>query len=143
MVDYISRDPQQKALKISTYDEQFIVSNLDAIKLSAKRFLLNAENYTDFAAQNPLIKLDAKNSNSSVKLCSEFDSQNREYSKITNNDNTISELTPKNSHSSTINWTTHIPQSLFVFNPPTNHLQKHSSKFKRNDISFQTVQTMS
>ena len=45
---------------MSTYEKQFIVSNLDAIKLSAERFLLNAENYTDFAAQNPLIKLDAK-----------------------------------------------------------------------------------
>ena len=42
LVDYISRDPQQKAFNISAYDEQFIVAKLDVIKRSAKRFLLNA-----------------------------------------------------------------------------------------------------
>ena len=56
LVDYISREPQQKAVNISAYDEQFIVSKLNAIKRSAKRFLLNAENYIDFAVRNPLIK---------------------------------------------------------------------------------------
>ena len=30
LVDYISREPQQKAINISTYDEQFIVAKLDA-----------------------------------------------------------------------------------------------------------------
>ena len=49
LIDYISREPQQKAVNISTYDEHFIVAKLDAIKRSAKRFLLNAENYTAFA----------------------------------------------------------------------------------------------
>ena len=39
LVDYISRDPQQKAVEISAYDEQFIVAKLDVIKRSAKRFL--------------------------------------------------------------------------------------------------------
>ena len=57
LVVYISRDPQQKAVSISAYDEQFIVANLDVIKRSAKRFLLNAENYVDFAAQNPLTNM--------------------------------------------------------------------------------------
>ena len=53
LVDYISRDSQQHAANISAYDEQFIVAKLDVIKRSAKRFLLNAENYVDFAARNP------------------------------------------------------------------------------------------
>ena len=44
-VDYISRDPQQKAVKIFAYDEQFIVAKLDVFKRGAKRFLLDAENY--------------------------------------------------------------------------------------------------
>ena len=39
LIDYISREPQQKAVNISTYDEQFIVAKLDAIKRSPKRFL--------------------------------------------------------------------------------------------------------
>ena len=55
-VDYISRDPQQKAVNLSVYDEQFIVAKLDGNKRIAKRLLLNAENYTNFAARNPLIK---------------------------------------------------------------------------------------
>ena len=38
LVDYISREQQQKAVNISAYDEQFIVAKLDAIKRSAKRF---------------------------------------------------------------------------------------------------------
>ena len=62
LVDFISRDPLQKAVNISTYDEQFIVVKLDAIKRSAKRFLLNAENYTDFSARNPLLKPASNNS---------------------------------------------------------------------------------
>ena len=44
LVDYISRDPQQKAVNISAYDELFLVAKLDVIKRSTKRFLLNAEN---------------------------------------------------------------------------------------------------
>ena len=50
LVDYILRNPQQKAVNISAYDEQFIVAKLDVLKRSAKRFLLNAENYTGFPA---------------------------------------------------------------------------------------------
>ena len=45
LVDFILREPQQKAVNVSTYEEQFIVAKLDAIKRNAKRFLLNAENY--------------------------------------------------------------------------------------------------
>ena len=37
LVDYISRNPQQKAVNISAYDDQFIVAELDVIKRSAKR----------------------------------------------------------------------------------------------------------
>ena len=43
LVDYISREPQQNAVNISTDDEQFIVAKLDAIKRSAKCFSINAE----------------------------------------------------------------------------------------------------
>ena len=39
LVDYISRDPQQKAVNISAYDEQFKVAKLDVIKRGAKGFL--------------------------------------------------------------------------------------------------------
>ena len=38
LVDYISRDPQQKAVNISAYDKQFIVAKLDVIKRGAKCF---------------------------------------------------------------------------------------------------------
>ena len=55
LFDYISRKPHQKAVNVSSYDEQFIVAKLHAIKRRAKRFLFNAENYIDFAARNPLI----------------------------------------------------------------------------------------
>ena len=51
LVDYISRDPQQKAVNISVYDEQFIVAKLNLIKRSAERILLRAENYIDFATK--------------------------------------------------------------------------------------------
>ena len=44
LVDYISLEPQEEAVNISAYDEQFIVAKLDVIRRSAKRFLLNAEN---------------------------------------------------------------------------------------------------
>ena len=50
LVDYISREPQQKVDNYSTHDEQFMAAKLDSFKRSAKRFLLNAENCTDFAA---------------------------------------------------------------------------------------------
>ena len=77
LVDYISREPQQKAVIFSTYDEQSVAAKLDAIKRCAKNFLLNAENYTDFAARNPLIKPASNNPHSNDKLCSEFALRNR------------------------------------------------------------------
>ena len=43
LVDYISRDPQQKAVNLFAYDEQFIVAKLDVNKRSAKRFLFNVK----------------------------------------------------------------------------------------------------
>ena len=49
LLDYISREPLQKSVNLSTYDEQYIVAKLDAIKRNAGRFLLNTEKYTDFA----------------------------------------------------------------------------------------------
>ena len=33
LVDYISRDPQQKAVNISTYDEQFIVAKANLVSI--------------------------------------------------------------------------------------------------------------
>ena len=84
LVDYISRDPQQQAVNISTYDEQFIVAILDVIKRSAKRFLLKAENYVNFAARNPLSKSVLNNPKSTHKLCSEFAPRSPEYSTIRN-----------------------------------------------------------
>ena len=76
LVDYISRDPQQKAVNISAYDEQFLVAESDVIKRSAKRFLLSAENYTDFAAQNSIIKQDSNTPHSNEKISSDFAPQN-------------------------------------------------------------------
>ena len=97
LVDCISCELQQKPVNISTYDEQFIIAKLDDIERSAKRYPLNTENYTDFAARNTLIKSAANNSHTNDNLCSDFAPRNREYSEITNNDNTIRELTPNNS----------------------------------------------
>ena len=99
LVDYISRDPQQKTVNISAYDEQFIVAKLDIIKRSAKRFLLNAEKYINFAARNPFLKKASNTPNSINKLGSDFAPRNPEFSAITETDNTISNLAPNNSNS--------------------------------------------
>ena len=113
LVDYISRDPQQKAVNISAYDGQFLVAKLDVINRGAIRFLLKAENYVDFAARNPLTKRASNNPNSSNKLCSEFAPRNPEYSTITNNDNSINELTPNNINSNIKIETANISHSFF------------------------------
>ena len=76
LVDYISRELQQESVNISTYDEHFKVAKLDAIKRSAQSFLLNAENYTDFAARNPLIKTASNTPQSNDKLFSEYAPRN-------------------------------------------------------------------
>ena len=113
LVDYISRgDPQQKNVDMSAYDEQFIEAKLDVIKRSANRFLLNAENYVDFAAQNPLKKQASNAPNSTNKLCSEFAPRNSEYSSITDSENSINKLTTNNSYSNIQIETTNIPHSL-------------------------------
>ena len=143
LVDYISRDPQQKAVNISAYDEQFIVAKLDVIKHSAKRFLLNAENYGDFATRNPLKKRASNKPNSSNKLCSEFAPRNPEYSTITNNDNSINELTPNNPNSNIKIETLNIPYSLFALNRSTDHLLPKLNNFQRIANKFKTVYMMS
>ena len=63
LVDCVFREPQQNPAKISTYDEKFIISKLDAIKHSAKRFLINGENGIHFALQkNHEIEVTLNNS---------------------------------------------------------------------------------
>ena len=69
LVDYISRDP--------------------------KRFLLNVENYTDFAAANSIIKQSSNTPHSNDKLGSDFAPRNREFSAIPDNDNTIGKISTK------------------------------------------------
>ena len=143
LVDYVSREPQQKAVNISAYDEQFIVAKLDVIKRSAKRFLLNAENKVDFAARNSLAKRASNNPNSSNKLCSEFAPQNPEYSTVTNNDDSINELTPNNSNSNVKIETANIPHSLFALNRCTDQLLPKLNNFQRIANKFKTVYMMS
>ena len=143
LVDYISCEPQQKAVKISAYDEQFIVAKLDAIKRSAKRFLLNAENYIDFAARNPLLKQASNTPHSSNKLSSEFAPRNREYSAITENDNTINKLTPTYLISNFQIEKANIPHSLFALNQPTNQSNRNLNNFQRIANQFQNILVMS
>ena len=125
LVDYISRDPYQQAVNISTYDEQFIVAKLDVIKRSAKRFLLNAENYVDFAARNPSTNCVVNNPHFTNTLCSDFAPRNPEHSTSTQIDDSISELTINNLNSIPKIETTNIPHSLFALNrpPPNSHSQ--------------------
>ena len=143
LVDYISRDPQQKAVIISAYGEQFIVAKLNVIKRSAKRFLLDAEKYIDFAAQNPLIKQASNTPNSNHKLCSEFAPQNPEYFAVTENDNRISKLAPNNTNSNTQIETANIPHSLFALNRSTKLLPNILNNFQRLANKFQSVLMMS
>ena len=143
LVDYISCDPQQEAVNISTYDEQFIVAKMDVIKRGAKRFLLNAENYVDFAARNPLTKRASNNPNSSNKLYSEFAPQNPEYSTIMNNDYSINELTPNNLDSNIQIETTNIPHSLFALNRSTKQSLPKLINFQRIANKFNKVYMMS
>ena len=143
LVDYISRDPQQKAVNISAYDEQFIVAKLDVIKRGAKRFLLNAENNVDFAAQNPLTKRASNNPNSSNKLCSKLAPRNPKNSTITNNDNSINELTPNNLDSNIKIETANIPHSLFALNRSTKQSLPKLNNFQRIANKFNKVYMMS
>ena len=143
LVDYISRNPQQKTVNISAYDEQFIVAKVDRIKRSAKRFLLNAENYVDFAARNPLIKPVSNTPNCNSKLCSEFVPRNPEHSAITENDNSISKLEPNNSHSNLQIETVNIHHSLFALNRSTDKLPTKLNNFQRIAYKFNSVLMMS
>ena len=143
LVDYISRNLQQKAVNISAYDEQFIVAKLDVIKRGAKRFLLNAENYVNFAARNPLTKQASNKSNSSNKLCSEFAPPNPEYSTVTNNYNSINELTANNLDSNIKIETANIPHSHFALNRSTKQSLLELNNFQRITDKFNKVYMMS
>ena len=136
LVDYISSDPQQKAANISAYDEQLIVAKLDVIKRNANRFLINAENYTDFAARNSFIKQASNTPHSNNKLSNEFAPQNREFSAITENDNTIGKLAPNNLNSNTQIETENIPHSLFALNHSTNQSNKNLNNFQQIASKF-------
>ena len=120
-----------------------MVAKFDAIKRSAKRFLLNAENCTDFAAQNSIINPAWNNAHSNDKICSAFAPRNQEYSKITQNSNTISELTPNNSHSNDKIENANIPYSLFALNHTTDQLDKEFSNFQRIVNCFHNALMMS
>ena len=139
LVDYISRNPHQQAVNISAYDEQFIVAKLDVNKRSAKRFLLNAENYVDFAARNPPTKSVINNPNSTNNLCSEFAPRNPEHSTSTQIDNPISKLTINNLNSNPKIETTNIPHSLFAWNRPTEQSLSNLNNFQRIAAKFKNV----
>ena len=143
LVDYISRDPQQQAVNISAYDEHFIVAKLDVIKRSAKRFLLNAENYVDFAARNPLTKSVLNNPNSTNKLCSEFAPRSPEYSTSTQNDKPISELTPNTLNSNPKIETANISPSLFALNRSTEQSLSKLNNFQRIATKINNVYMIS
>ena len=143
LVDCISRDPQQKAVNISIYDEQFLLAKLDVIKRGAKRFFLNAENYVDSAARNPLTKRASDNPKSSYKLCSEFAPRNPEYSTITINDNSINELTPNNLISNIKIETANIPHSLFALNRSTKQSLLELNNFQHIANNFNKVYMIS
>ena len=143
LVDYISRDLHQQAVNISAYDEQFIVAKLDVIERSAKRFLLNAENYVDFAARNPPTKSVIDNPNSTNNLCSEFAPRNPEHSTSTQIDNPISELTINNFNSIPKIETTNIPHPLFTLNRPTEQSLSNLNNFQRVATKFKNVYMMS
>ena len=143
LVDYISLDPQQKAVIISAYDEQFIVAKLDVIKRSAKRFLLNAENYVNFAARNQLTKQASNTPNSTYKLCSEFAPRNPEHASITECDNSINKLTSNNSNSNIQIETANIPHSFFALTRPTDQSLSQLNNFQRIANKFKTVYMMS
>ena len=143
LVDYNFHDPQQKAVNISVYDEQFKVAKLDVIKRSTKRVLLNAENYIDFAAQNPLTKQTPNTPHSTNKFCSEFAPRNPEYFAITENDDTISKLAPKNSNSNIQIETAKIPHSFFALKHPKKQSSKNLNNCQRIASKFQNVLMMS
>ena len=116
---------------------------MDVIKRSAKRFLLNAENYGNFAARNPLRKSVINNPNSTNKLCSEFAPRSPEYSTSTQNDNPISELTPNTLNSNPKIETANISASLFALNRSTEQSLSKLNNFQRIATKFKNVYMMS
>ena len=90
--------------------------------------------------QNPLIKPASNDPHSNNKLCSEFAPRKQEYSAIKQNGNTISELTPNNSHSKI---KIENANSLFALNHITDQLDKEFKKFQRIANSFNNVLMMS
>ena len=143
LVDYISRDPHQQAANISTYEEQFIVAKLDVIKRSAKRFLLNAENYADLAARNQSTNCVVNNPNSTNNLCSDFALRNPEHSTSTQIDDSIREITINNLNSIPKIETTNIPHSIFALNRPTEQSLSNLNHFQRIATKFKNVYMMS
>ena len=113
------------------------------IKRGAKRFLLNAESYIDFAAQNPLLKQASNTPNSINNLGSDFAPPNPEYSAITEYDNTISKLALDDSNSNLKIDTINIPHSFFALNCSTNQLLNNLNNFQRIANKFQNELMMS
>ena len=113
------------------------------INRSAKRFLLNAEIYVDFAVRNPPKKQASKTPNFTNKLCSDFAPRNPEYSSITDSDKSINKLTPNNSNSNIQIETANFPHSLFALNRPTDQLLSQLINFQRIAKKFKTVYMMS
>ena len=103
---------------------------MDVIKRGAKRFLLKAENYIDFAARNPFLKQTSVTPNSINKLDSEFAPRNPEYYAITENDDTVSKSAPNNSNSNIQIETTNIAHSLFALNRSTEKLPNYLNTFQ-------------
>ena len=116
---------------------------MEVIKRGAKRFLLNAENYIDVAAQNPLTNRASNNPNSSNKLCSKFAPRNPEYSTITNNDNSINELTPNNLNSNIQIEKANIPHLLFALNRSSKQSLLELNNFQRIANQLNKVYMMS
>ena len=94
-------------------------------------------------AQSPIIKPAPNNPHSNNKLCSEFAPRNREYSAITQIGNTISELTPNNSHFNAKIENAIIPHSFFALNHSADWLDKDFSNFRRIANSFHNILVMS
>ena len=116
---------------------------MDVTKRSAKRFLLNAENYVDFAARNPLTKSVISNPNSTNKLCSEFAPRSPESSTSTQNDNPISELKPNTLNSNPKIETANISHSLFALNRSTEQSLSKLNNFQQLATKFNNVYMMS
>ena len=61
-----------KAGNISTYDKQITAVEISAIRRSAKRFLLNFNNYTESAERNAAYQLDANRLKTKTKFAADY-----------------------------------------------------------------------